>query len=98
MKTILVALGLGLAAPVLAGPQAMTNTPSQAEPGMAGAERIESEASARAKLAAEGFGTVEKVERQEDGTWKATAMKNNVRQSVIVHSDGRVTPAAQPRG
>jgi DNA-dependent RNA polymerase auxiliary subunit epsilon len=96
MKTIIATIAALAAVPALA-----QMTPAPATPGQQPAEqaqqaygeRVDSEAKARAKLSEKGY-SVERIERRPDGTFAATTMKDNERKQVVVHSDGRVTPAS----
>ncbi|MFQ3666119.1 MAG: hypothetical protein SNJ79_08855 [Sphingomonadaceae bacterium] len=94
MKTMFATLAALVAAPALA-----QMTPAPGAPGQPAAtqemraERVDSEAKARARLGEMGY-SVERIEQRGDGSFAATAVKDNERKQLIVHADGRVTPAS----
>jgi hypothetical protein len=97
MKTLILGAALLVAAPALAQMEP-ANQPApeqrQAYGQSATAERITDEAKARQKLASKGYASVERIEQRADGTFTATVMKDNRREQVVVHADGRVTPGS----
>lgn len=97
LKTLMAGGALVMAVPALA--QMEPATPAQpAERPAYGeertAERITDEAKARQKLASKGYASVERIEQRADGSFAATVMKDNRREQVVVHADGRVTPGS----
>jgi hypothetical protein len=57
----------------------------------AGATTSTSPAAAKAQIEASGYTGVKALKRQEDGSWQARAMKNNVEVAVSVDGRGNVT-------
>jgi hypothetical protein len=99
LKSLMTSGALVMAAPALAQMQpAEPAQPQAAErPAYAQertAERITDEAKARQKLASKGYASVERIEQRADGSFAATVMKDNRREQVVVHADGRVTPGS----
>jgi hypothetical protein len=101
LKTLLMSGALVMAAPALAQMQPAQPQPAQPQPAERPAytqertaERITDETKARQKLASKGYASVERIEQRADGTFAATVMKDNRREQVVVHADGRVTPGS----
>ena len=57
----------------------------------AGATSSTSANAAKAQIEASGYNGVKALKRQEDGSWQARAMKNNVEVAVSVDGRGNVT-------
>ncbi|MBI3199849.1 MAG: PepSY domain-containing protein [Rhodospirillales bacterium] len=66
-------------------PKAQPKTPP------AGATTSTSANAAKAQIEASGYTGVKALKRQEDGSWQARAMKNNVEVAVSVDGRGNVT-------
>jgi hypothetical protein len=106
-KTLAIAAGLMMlgGAPALAQeaaplpqntPAAAPTTPATPQaPGQYATTtaRIGDEATAREKLTAKGYSNIERIEQRADGTWMATATKDNRKKNVVVRADGSITPA-----
>lgn len=96
-KSLMLGGALVMAAPALAQMQPATPAQPAERPAYTQeqtAERITNEAKAREKLASKGYASVERIEQRADGSFAATVMKDNRREQVVVHADGRVTPGS----
>lgn len=72
-------------------PAAPTVPKTQPKTPPAGATTSTSPAAAKAQIEASGYTGVKALKRQEDGSWQARAMKNNVEVAVSVDGRGNVT-------
>lgn len=68
-------------------------TPSVPPAGMPGTAQAAS--SARTQIEASGYSNVRDLKRQDDGSWRARATKNDVEVAVSVDSTGNVTQMEQ---
>ena len=96
MKHILLTSVAMLAATGIAVAQTTTPATPPAAPTMpktppAGATSSTSANAAKAQIEASGYNGVKALKRQEDGSWQARAMKNNVEVAVSVDGRGNVT-------
>lgn len=72
-------------------PAAPPATPTVPKTPPAGATSSTSANAAKAQIEASGYNGVKALKRQEDGSWQARAMKNNVEVAVSVDGRGNVT-------
>jgi hypothetical protein len=70
-------------------------TPTMPKTPPAGATTSTSPGAAKAQIEASGYTDVKAMKRQEDGSWSARAMKNNVEVAVSVDGRGTVTQMSQ---
>jgi len=94
LSTVALLAATGIAAAQTTTPQTMPTTPSA--PTMpktppAGATTTTSPAAAKAQIEASGYSEVKALKKQDDGSWSARAMKNNVEVAVSVDGRGNVT-------
>ena len=68
-------------------------TPSAPPAGMPGT--AQSATSAQAQIEASGYTNIKELKRQNDGSWRARATKNNEEVAVSVDSTGLVTQMSQ---
>jgi hypothetical protein len=68
-------------------------TPSVPPAGMPGT--AQSATSAQAQIEASGYTNIKELKRQNDGSWRARATKNNEEVAVSVDSTGLVTQMSQ---
>jgi len=98
MKPILLAAAALLASTSLVIAQTGTSTgtattPSVPPAGMPGT--AQSATSARAQIEASGYTNIKELKRQDDGSWRARATKNNEEVAISVDSTGLVTQMSQ---
>ena len=72
-------------------PSTTPATPTVPKTPPAGATTSTSANAAKAQIEASGYNGVKALKRQEDGSWQARAMKNNVEVAVSVDGRGNVT-------
>ena len=70
-----------------------SSTPSLPPAGMPGTAQQPN--SAKAQIEASGYSDVKDLKRQDDGSWRAKARKNDVEVAVSVDSTGNVTQIEQ---
>ncbi|MDP1748652.1 MAG: PepSY domain-containing protein [Reyranella sp.] len=93
---MLAATGIAIAQTTPTTPPTTTPATPPAAPTMpktppAGATSSTSANAAKAQIEASGYSSVKALKRQEDGSWQARAMKNNVEVAVSVDGRGNVT-------
>jgi hypothetical protein len=93
---MLAATGIAVAQTTPTTPPTTTPATPPAAPTMpktppAGATSSTSANAAKAQIEASGYSGVKALKRQEDGSWQARAMKNNVEVAVSVDGRGNVT-------
>ena len=98
MKPILLAAAALLASTSLVIAQTgispgTATTPSVPPAGMPGT--AQSATSARAQIEASGYTNIKELKRQDDGSWRARATKNNEEVAISVDSTGLVTQMSQ---
>jgi hypothetical protein len=70
-------------------------TPTMPKTPPAGATTTTSQGAAKAQIEASGYTDVKALKKQDDGSWSARAMKNNVEVAVSVDGRGNVTQMSQ---
>ena len=70
-------------------PSGTSTTPSVPPAGMPGT--AQSATSARTQIEASGYTNIKDLKRQDDGSWRARATKNNEEVAIAVDSTGNVT-------
>lgn len=98
MKPVLLAAAALLASTSLViaqtgTPPGTATTPSTPPAGMPGT--AQSATSARAQIEASGYTNIKELKRQNDGSWRARATKNNEEVAISVDSTGLVTQMSQ---
>ncbi len=93
---MLAATGIAVAQTTPTTPPTTTPATPPAAPTMpktppAGATSSTSANAAKAQIEASGYNSVKALKRQEDGSWQARAMKNNVEVAVSVDGRGNIT-------
>lgn len=71
-----------------------SNTPAVPPAGMPGSAP-QTATSARTQIEASGYTNIKDLKRKEDGSWQATATKNDVEVAVSVDSEGSVTQTSR---
>ncbi len=90
------ALSLAVSVAVAQTPPAVPanpNAPATPPAGMPGTANNPD--SAQKQIEASGYTNVRNLKRQDDGTWRATATKNNAEVAIAVDSTGNVTQIEQ---
>lgn len=90
---MLAATGIAVAqtTPPTTTPATPPAAPTMPKTPPAGATSSTSANAAKAQIEASGYNGVKALKRQEDGSWQARAMKNNVEVAVSVDGRGNVT-------
>ena len=82
-----------LAAAVLAAAASLSIAQVPPPAGMPGT--VQTATSARTQIEASGYTNIKELKRQDDGSWRAKATKNNIEVAVTVDSTGSVTQISQ---
>src|SRR4051812_40403558 len=91
-KLMRITLSSGVAALLLASSAfaAPADTPSDTSVRTAPAAATLTQAEAKARIAAQGFGSVSELSQDDKGLWHARAIKNGRRLNLIIDIEGRV--------
>lgn len=80
---------IGIAVAQTPAPTGTPTTPLTPPAGMPGTPQTAT--SARAQIEASGYSNIKDLKRQDDGSWRARATKNDTEVAVMVDSTGAVT-------